>query len=75
MTFINTNCEVFEKRTLVHVHELEEIKKKIIFRKVWNEKKIKKGTSQKDKKKTEAKQNKNNWQVHRAKDLIPSWDR
>ena len=45
-----------------------------IFRKVWNEKKIKKGTSQKDKK-TEAKQNKNNRQVHRAEDLIPSWDR
>ena len=56
------------------LHELEEIKKKIIFRKVWNEKKIKKGTSQKDKK-TEAKQNKNNRQVHRAEDLIPSWDR
>ena len=57
------------------LHELEEIKKKIIFRKIWNEKKIKKEQAKKIKKKTEAKQNKNNWQVHRTKDLIPSWDR
>ena len=68
MTFTNANCEVFEKRTLFMNSKKF---KKIIFRKVWNEKKIKKGTSQKDKK-TEAKQNKNNRQVHRAEDLIPS---
>ena len=72
MTFTNANCEVFEKRTLFMNSKKF---KKIIFRKVWNEKKIKKETSQKDKKKTEAKQNKNNWQVHHTKDLIPSWDR
>ena len=53
MTFTNANCEVFEKRTLFMNSKKF---KKIIFRKVWNEKKIKKGTSQKDKKKP--KQNK-----------------
>ena len=35
MTFTNANCEVFEKRTLFMNSKKF---KKIIFRKVWNEK-------------------------------------